>query len=183
MKDHQGEVNLLWKWNYHCPDGLQFDRFRFNQNLFSWNQFLLPKSSMVIGNMCILFDLPNLGVTLLKMGHSWLLFCFIFVFSTVNSKYVLYKILPMIGFEPLISGIGSNRSANWASHNHCWPKCKSHGAIFCQRWDNSKWGGKAKQALPLSKKLSIFETIKFVLRPSSLHAFSASFVYLTYLPI
>ena len=43
------------------------------------------------------------------------LFFFIFVFSTVNSKYVDYKILLMTGFEPQTSGIGSDRSANWAT--------------------------------------------------------------------
>ena len=45
-----------------------------------------------------------------KLGHSRPLF--IFVFSTVNRKYVHYKILLMTGFEPRISGIGSDRSAN-----------------------------------------------------------------------
>ena len=39
-------------------------------------------------------------------------FFFIFVFSTVNSKYVHYKILPMTIFKPQTSGIGSDRSAN-----------------------------------------------------------------------
>ena len=43
------------------------------------------------------------------------LFFFIFVFSTVNSKYNQCKILPMTGFEPRISGFGSDRSANWAT--------------------------------------------------------------------
>ena len=46
-----------------------------------------------------------------KMGHSRPLFCL----STVNSKYVHYKISPMTGFEPWTSGIGSNRSTNWAT--------------------------------------------------------------------
>ena len=38
------------------------------------------------------------------------LFFFVFVSSTVNSKYV--QILPMTGFEPKTSGVGSNRTAN-----------------------------------------------------------------------
>ena len=38
----------------------------------------------------------------------------IFVFATVNSKYVNDKIVPMAGFEPRTCGIGSYRSANWA---------------------------------------------------------------------
>ena len=37
---------------------------------------------------------------------------FIFAFSTVNSNYVHYKILPMTGFELRTSSIGSDRSAN-----------------------------------------------------------------------
>ena len=44
-------------------------------------------------------------------GH----FFFIFVFSTINSKYVHYKILLMTGLEPRTSEIGSERSANWAT--------------------------------------------------------------------
>ena len=40
------------------------------------------------------------------------LFFFIFDFLAVNSKYVLYKILLMPGYEPRTSGIGSDRSAN-----------------------------------------------------------------------
>ena len=39
-------------------------------------------------------------------------FLFIFVFSTVTSKYNQCKILPMTGFEPRISGIGSDGSAH-----------------------------------------------------------------------
>ena len=46
------------------------------------------------------------------MGHPRPLFIFIFVFSTINSKYVHYKILLMTGFELQTSGIGSDHSAN-----------------------------------------------------------------------
>ena len=42
-------------------------------------------------------------------GFSRPLFLFIFVFLKVNSKYVNYKILPITGFEPQTSGIGSDR--------------------------------------------------------------------------
>ena len=38
---------------------------------------------------------------------------FIFVFSTVDSKSVQYKILPMTGFKLRISDIRSDHSANW----------------------------------------------------------------------
>ena len=48
---------------------------------------------------------------------KFVLYCFltIWVFSSVESKYVHCKILPMTGFEPWASGIGSERSANWAT--------------------------------------------------------------------
>ena len=43
------------------------------------------------------------------------LFFFIFIFSTVNSKFVHIKILPKNGFEPRTSDTGSDRSASWAT--------------------------------------------------------------------
>ena len=51
----------------------------------------------------------------LKMGHSRPLFFFIFVFSIQLTVNVRYKFLPMTGFEPRTSGIGSDRSTNWAT--------------------------------------------------------------------
>ena len=49
---------------------------------------------------------------------------FIFVFSTLYSKYVHYKIPLMTGFEPRTSGIRSNRSVNWVTTPtrdiNCW---------------------------------------------------------------
>ena len=42
-------------------------------------------------------------------------FFFIFVFSTVDSKYVHYKILPTTGFELWTSDIRSDCSADWAT--------------------------------------------------------------------
>ena len=54
----------------------------------------------------------------IEVFFSWAilgLFFFIFVFSTVNSKFVQYNILPMIGFELRTSGIGRNRSASLAT--------------------------------------------------------------------
>ena len=57
----------------------------------------------------------KLQIKVFKCAISGLFF-FIFVFSTVNSKYAHYKILPMAGFEPKSTGIRSNRSAaNWAT--------------------------------------------------------------------
>ena len=40
------------------------------------------------------------------------LFFFIFVFSIKLTVYVQYKFLPMTGFQPWTSGIGSDRSTN-----------------------------------------------------------------------
>ena len=43
------------------------------------------------------------------------LFFLIFVFSIQLTVNVQYKILQMTGFEPRASGIGSERSTNWAT--------------------------------------------------------------------
>ena len=66
------------------------------------------------------------------MGQSQPLFLY-FVFSTVNSKYIQYKILPMTGFEPQISGTGSNRSANCATNFFLSFKCEIFWKIFVQK--------------------------------------------------
>ena len=48
------------------------------------------------------------------MGHSWPLFLYFFRFSNSIVKLV-DKILPMTVFESQISGVGSDRSTNWAT--------------------------------------------------------------------
>ena len=40
------------------------------------------------------------------------LFFFIFVFSIQLTENIQYKFLPMTGFKPWMSGVGSNRSIN-----------------------------------------------------------------------
>ena len=53
-----------------------------------------------------------------KKRKNWAipgLFFIIFVFSTVTSNYVEYRILLMTGFEPRTSGIRGDHSANWAT--------------------------------------------------------------------
>ena len=53
-----------------------------------------------------------------KMGHSRLLFLYFRLFQyTVDSKQMfnINKFLPMTGFKPQTSGIGSDRSTNWAT--------------------------------------------------------------------
>ena len=74
-----------------------------------------------------LLDLPrHIGRCLLNIAvvifliffKKWAipgLFFFIFVFSIQLTVNVEYKFLPMTGFEPQTSGIGSDRSTNWAT--------------------------------------------------------------------
>ena len=56
------------------------------------------------------------------------LFFFIFVFSIQLTVNVRYKFLPMTGFEPRTSGIGSNRSTNWATTT-AHKENRQHGAL------------------------------------------------------
>ena len=49
-----------------------------------------------------------------KWANSGLFF-FIFVFSNFNTVNIQYNFLPMTGFGPRTSGVGSNRSTNWAT--------------------------------------------------------------------
>ena len=50
----------------------------------------------------------------IKMGHSRPLFHYVRLFNTVDSICSIY-FLPITGFKPLTSGIGSDRSTNWAT--------------------------------------------------------------------
>ena len=43
------------------------------------------------------------------------IFFFIFVFSTQMTEHIQYKFLPMTGYEQWTSGVGSDRSTNWAT--------------------------------------------------------------------
>ena len=49
------------------------------------------------------------------MDQSRPFFLYFRLFNTVDSKYVKWKFLQMIGFEPWTSSIGSDRSTNWAT--------------------------------------------------------------------
>ena len=92
------------------------------------------------------------------------LFFFIFVFSILLTVNVQYKFLPMTGFEPLTSRIGSNLSTNWATTT-------AHGKIFfyVQFWSDGEYhqfiGIKLKSNLVLVKAtlfLSLDDTYFFV---------------------
>ena len=54
-------------------------------------------------------------VCFLKNGPLPASFAFIYVFSTVNRKYIHYKMLPMTRLELGTTGIGSDFSANRAT--------------------------------------------------------------------
>ena len=49
---------------------------------------------------------------LAKYVTSVVMLYYFFEAGTVKSKYVRYKILPMTGFEPRTSGIGSDHASN-----------------------------------------------------------------------
>ena len=52
-------------------------------------------------------------------------FCLFFrIFNTVDSKHCPTIFLPMTGFEPRTSGVGSDRTTNWATTAHCLIKWK-----------------------------------------------------------
>ena len=57
------------------------------------------------GSICLFF----------KLGLSRTLFIYFRLFNTVESKQMFYKSLPITGFEQRISGVGGDRSANWAT--------------------------------------------------------------------
>ena len=57
---------------------------------------------------------PSRSTFFIKMAIPGLFF-FIFVFSVQLTVNIQYKFLPMTGFEPRTSGIGSDRSTNWAT--------------------------------------------------------------------
>ena len=81
----------------------------------TWTLFLKRLHRYVVG---VIEDF-NLAICMSfsKIGPFPASFSLFFVFSTVNCKYVHYKILPLTGFEPQTSGVGSNLSANWATTN------------------------------------------------------------------
>ena len=64
-------------------------------------------------SLTILVSQKPLEMFLFKVAiHGLCFFFFLFVFSTVNSKYIHCKILPMTGLERKTSGLGSDHSAN-----------------------------------------------------------------------
>ena len=113
------------------------------------------------------------------MGHSRPLFLYFRLFNTVDSKQMLDKSLPMTGFEPRISGVGGDRSTNWATttaqlsgfvcafhpteggSRHKQPiygfyNFKSNAIVFVfGLWNERKW--QKKRPILVLKKLSFFK--------------------------
>ena len=71
-----------------------------------WFISLCPAISSLINNLSAFFK---------KMGLSRPLFLYFRLFNTVDSKMFNINFLPMTGFEPRTSEIGSDRSTNWAT--------------------------------------------------------------------
>ena len=69
----------------------------------------MARSNLVI--QCCLYCRNNPVANLKKWAIPGLFF-FIFVFSIQLTVIVEYELLPMTGYEPRTSGIGSNRSTN-----------------------------------------------------------------------
>ena len=76
------------------------------------------------------------------MGHSRPFFLYFRLFNTV----VQYKCLPMTGFEPLISGIGNDRSTNW-------PTTTARQMTFFIK-NERDWTHKAKEVSSEKKNLN-----------------------------
>ena len=98
------------------------------------NQDFLAKTQIAFTKM----------VSIYAIFYNWVipcLFFFIYVLSTVNSKYIHYIILPMTGFELRTSGIGCDRSTNWATTNaHRWLIVRSNLShlVFVEYEKNGK---------------------------------------------
>ena len=92
LLDHYGHKvrseNTHWKAKYHCISGLQID----------WIGFYRTRKDVFF-----------------KMGPSRPHFHYFCLFNIVDSKMFNTIFLPMTGFELWTSGIGSDRSTNWAT--------------------------------------------------------------------
>ena len=84
-----------------------------------------------------------------KLGQSRSLFPLFSSFQiqlTVN-KWSIYKFLPMTGFGPRTSGIGSACSINWATTNHCHKKSALFQHYYLLRFPASEFKHKQRLAI------------------------------------
>ena len=83
--------------------------------LYVWLTFTLGKNTFLSLETAIVRPNRGIKIAFLKNEPFPPSFFFIFVFLiTVDSKCSIY-FLPMTGFEPRTSGIGSDCSTNWAT--------------------------------------------------------------------
>ena len=152
----------LLKGKYHCKAGLHFPWVALpheNNNILSclvkYNQVKLVAS-------CTVMIPPTVSVlSPTHPYHSFVffkwaipgLFFFIFVFSIQLTVNVRYKFLPMTGFEPRTSGIGSDRSTNWATTT------STYHSLF-RVWNNTKIFLKKQYNPPaINVYLNIFQVL------------------------
>ena len=108
------EASMLTTLPPPRPKRENYDRQKMHLIHFNWTyiwwsrhqrrsivRILAPNSR---GRICLFF----------KLGLSRTLFIYFHLFNTVESKQMFYKSLPITGFEPRISGVGGDRSTNWA---------------------------------------------------------------------
>ena len=73
------------------------------------------------------------------MGHFRPLFSLFLSFQyTVDSKKMFNNFLPMTGFEPRTSGIGSDRSTNWATQPLPIDNLPTFNFIIWSHWSHSQ---------------------------------------------
>ena len=91
----------------------------YNVNYFHFQSASDDDNTSTVGGMSIISDLKTESVKVKQFKFIFFIRPFpasFFVFSTVNSRYFIYNILPMTGFELRTSNIGSDRFIQ----NH-WP--------------------------------------------------------------
>ena len=92
-------------------------KYMFVQMLFdlhkNWSYFIMASFAILLEHLDWLLYTNGFFC----MGHYRPLFLYFRPFNTVDSKRinVQYKSLEFTGFEPVTSGVGSDRSTNWAT--------------------------------------------------------------------
>ena len=93
-----------------------------------------------------------------KMGHSQTL-SLIFVFSIQLTVNVQYKFLPMTGFEPRSSEIGSDHSTNWATTTALSWHALSNSCLL-RSWIQSSWKQLKSQREKKKIKITHYNNLK-----------------------
>ena len=111
-------INKFYKKYTHTKRQIECNTLFNAQQFETWPNMKLKIPSM--SGYQFAFDLLHflnhaIMIPSCENGPIPAAFFFIFVFSSGNSKYIKCKILAMTEYETRISGIGSDRSANWAT--------------------------------------------------------------------